>query len=252
MSESSRQIHPNGRQEPQAPKIIWKSLLGRAVFGYFSEINCHSYFMNDDYLERLCEVENALERQYGKIVLYSAAFSLFAIATTTHALDTAQYGGLFISRIPLLSQFCTLVLGVLVALQCIFFLDITAVSMMRYQIFSTSGSESPSMRMVHWKGRQAWLDAALPKRVGYESGWAHTITFIFFIIWSLLLPTIFAVIPVAAQLICASNSYPANNSSLSALLVWGGLGISGLTVFSFFAAVLVPLPFRLRQGARKR
>ncbi|WP_371039220.1 hypothetical protein, partial [Rhodosalinus sp. FB01] len=91
---------PKGLEHESSPRHIWKTVLGRAVFGFYAEVNNNPYFVNDQYIENLCEIENEITARYGRTTIYSLIFSIFAIATANDALGEASYFGFSIASIP--------------------------------------------------------------------------------------------------------------------------------------------------------
>ncbi len=72
------------------PNAIWRTALGRAIFGFHSEISSNPYFVSDEYIQRLCEIENAAQSTLGKFTAYAIVFSMFAIAAAGQALGAAS------------------------------------------------------------------------------------------------------------------------------------------------------------------
>ncbi|MDE3240905.1 MAG: hypothetical protein KGN33_18260 [Paracoccaceae bacterium] len=248
MEDETPQINTAQSSFQAAPEAIWRSILGRALFGFSVEVRQMPHFANDHYLKVLCDIENALSDKYGRLSLYSILFSLFSISTNSPAMDAAQYAGVFISKIPLLTPFCILVLGFLVTTQCYLFLDILVVSRMRIDLFvALSGSEFPGMRMLHWKGSNGWTDAVLPRRIGYRSGPAHNVIRYAALLWSLTVPSLTIAIPVATQAICTFSG-KSGKSGIADFLIFCGIGISALSVAITLIITLVPLRYKFQKN----
>lgn len=246
MEDDEGQLKVNSDKGQNAPAHIWKTALGRAVFGFYAETHSNSYFVNDVYIERLCQVETSLSATYGKIVFYGFLFSVFSIATASKAIDGAEYFGLSISRIPYLTEFCSLALGVLVMVSVHMWLDLFALIRMRMELFSTTGSESPHMRMVHMKGSGAWMDAILPKSIGYSSGTLHKIFQLFSISWAFLFPLVTLMVPISAQAACITSVPDIFRFNLSSAMVWAGILVSSGSIVVLLVVAFVPLRFSLK------
>jgi hypothetical protein len=222
--------------------------LGRAAFGFYAETNKNAYFVNDSYIANLCAVENKLAEFYGKIILYGFAFSIFSITTANKALGDSEYLGVTISKIPYLTEFCSLVLGAFIALAVNSALDAHAITRMRMDLFSITGSESPNMRMVHMKGAGAWVDSLLPKRVGYASNFSHRAFQVFGLIWAFMLPFSFLSVLLSAQLVCILSILPPVAFNLSSVMVWVSVTLSSSSILVLVVVALIPLKFTLRRS----
>jgi hypothetical protein len=184
--------------DQKSDEIIWKTALERAIFGFRAEIGENESWLNNEYLSALCTAENNASANYGKAVFFSFALSLFSIATANEALGEASYLGFNISSIPYLSEFCVLLLGVTMSALVMFALDVHAMTRMRMELFARTGSENPHMRMLVMKGNNAWIDALLPKRVGYSSGRLHKLFQVIGLVWAFSLPLVFFGVVLAA------------------------------------------------------
>ncbi len=224
---------------------MWMSALGRAIFGFYSETHKNPYFANDDYIKSLCDTQNRAETAYGKTVLHAFVLSIISIATANDAIGDASYLGLNLSQIPYLTEFCSLTLSAFVALLVFQFLDIFTMARMRQEIFSLSGSENPNMRMLHFKGNGAWIDALIPKTIGYKSKIFHRVIQFFVLCWSLTIPTATLLMILAAQAICILSVMPLYDLELSDGIAWVGIAISTSSIFTLFFALFVPLKFTL-------
>lgn len=239
------EVHELGQHE--LPRAMWKSALGRAEIGFFAEVSDNQYFIDDAYVARLCEVENNMEKRLEKLLLFGFAFSVFSVLTANNRLGEAKYFGLRIADIPYLTEFCILVLGILVMTFVFAYLDILAVGAMRRRIFRQTGSEHPNMRMVHWKGNLAWIDALVPKVVGYSSGLLHKVIQWIALIWVLLLPIGLLGIFLGAQFICWYGSNGTGFDWISSAISIAGLVFSVSSVTMLVLVTAFPLRFSLAQ-----
>ncbi|MBS8227150.1 hypothetical protein DYI42_13010 [Vannielia litorea] len=218
----------------------------RANFGFYVEATRNQFFMNDDYLQRLCDVQSNMERVIGRLIAGLFAFSIFSVATVESSLAGAEYLGFKISEVPYLTELCTLVLGVLATLYVIIFLDIIAVQKMRYDLFSTTGSEQPNMRMVHMKGSGAWLDALTHKSAGYSSGYGHAVIRFFAACWSALIPLTILAVVFSAQVFCISSTMENETSSFPLVVSGLGLTFSLASALLLIAVAVIPIRFSLK------
>lgn len=244
--KNEEQLTLESNVEDDAPSHLWKTAMGRAIFGFYAEAGRNAYFVNDSYIIKLCETENKLSETYGKILIYSFGFSIFSIATANKALGDTSYLGFRISSIPYLTELCMLVLSSLIAFTVVFAMDVHAVTRMRIELFSVTGSESPHMRMVHLKGNGAWMDALLPKSIGYSSNFFHRVFQIIALIWAFLIPLSSLMVSFSALLVCALSVPSLWNLELSSLMAWVAVAISSSSLLVLVMVTLIPLRFSIK------
>ncbi|WP_322866342.1 hypothetical protein U5922_009115 [Aquicoccus sp. G2-2] len=240
------QLTPEQKNEV-TPEVMYKTLLGRAIFGYSAEVDRNPYFMNDAYLQTLCNVQNEMENRLGKIVIFGFIFSLFSIAAANNNIGSAEYFGFQLANIPNLTEFCVLVMGVVIMLFASSFLDILAVSRMRSSLFSVTNSESANLRMLHMKGDSGWLDAVFPKQVGYSSGFLHRIVLIYARVWSISLPLSFLATLLSAQFICVISLPDSDYYNLPYVIRFIGVLFSFSSIIMIVITSFIPMRFRIRQ-----
>ncbi len=250
MEQSDSQLNINQERKEDAPSTIWKTPLGRAIFGFYCETRDNSYFVNDDYIQALCNVQNRAEANYGKTIVYAFVVSILSIATANDAIGDAGYFGLNFNQIPYLTEFCSLSLSVFAVLIVFQALDIFTMTRMRIELFSLTTSEHPNMRMLHLKGNNAWIDALIPKRVGYQSHWLHRVAQAIGLSLSLVLPVSTILLVFAAQAICVASVLPINEFDLSDGIVWAGILISVSSITMLFLTALIPLKFTFQNVPR--
>jgi hypothetical protein len=246
--ENEGQLRVEQKLDEPPPSHMWKTALGRAVFGFYAEVGSSSYFVNDNYIAKLSETENKLSETYGKILLYSFGFSIFSLVTANKALGDIAYLGFRISTIPYLTELCMLVLSFLIAVTVVFAMDVHAVTRMRIEIFSVTGSESPHMRMVIFKGNGAWMDALLPKSIGYSSNFFHHLIQAIALVWAFLIPLSSLLVSFSALLVCALSLSGLWVFGLSSLMAWVSIVIASLSVLVLILVTMVPLRFSFRSS----
>ena len=233
--------------DPDQPQTIWKTIMGRAVFGFYVEAVRVEYFWNDEYLQKLCDVENGISAKWGKLIFYTLLVCLIGLTSVYGTIGDIEIRGFSVSQVPFLSEFCIFILGFAVSLQVIFMLDVIALGLMRRELFKITGSEVPNMRMVHMKGDSAWIDAIIPKFIGYSSGWFHKLVNLISNLWSVLLPIVPMLSVIAVQIVCLLSVLETDYGALSALLSYAGIGFSAISVLVFFVTLFVPMPFKFQQ-----
>lgn len=223
---------------------VWRTLLGRAAMAFYVEANQLSYFKNDEYLQKLCDVENAMSKRYARVVLFSFAFSVFGLAAAHDVLGDFEFRGFTLAGVPFLLEFCILVLGSLISIQVTVVLDILSVYGMRRELFRNIQTEVPNMRMVHLKGNSAWADIIAPKFLGPRSPFIHRIVNWITNLWSNSIVLSFLTVPTSAQLICFISINAENDVVFSRVLSGIGLFFSAISIAVLFLTVYVPLPFK--------